>query len=264
MDRVVVTRLLSSKKEEEASAAQHLLADAAVRASRAECDEAVAILLAALQKDEWRIQRRERAALWVSIVGSLCALGIIAIAVTSRRVGTFIPSIVCFVWSGNVISSLLRAKHCSPVRARVALALAEHEDLRAVGLLVEAFGAGLPAAPVPVMSGALKRLLPRVSPGDNDLLNNRQRAALNTLLREWDPQKVVARPEEVAEGIVALLCLAALVGDKNTELAIAAVRGRQAMADRDRQVVAAACARIQEIRVRLDAQAAARRMRARP
>ncbi len=257
MDRVVVTRLLSSKKEDEASAAQHLLADAAARASQAERDEAIAVLVAALEKDERRIARVRRTLLGV-LVGIASATLAVAVTLIALGYGSRFPFPVLlfplqFLYSVAIV--LKDRKNCSLVRARAGLAFAEHDDLRAVGPLVEAFGANVPAAPLPVVSGALKRLLPRVSPGDTNLLNDRQRHALNTLLREWDPVKVVARPEEVAEGIVTLLRLAALVGDKGAELAVAAVRGRQATTDRDRHVVGVACVSIEEIRARLDGRA---------
>jgi len=258
MDTVVVTRLLLSKKEDEASAAQRLLTGAA-RSSQAEREEAVAVLLAVLEGGERRSRRNK----WVKL-SSLLALNVICVVGGwfliafghSRR----FPVILFFFPAqiANVVSTfLLSRKRCSPGRARAGLALAEHDDLRAVGPLVEAFGANVPEAPIPVVSGALKRLLPRVSPGDADLLNDRQRNALNTLLCEWNPETSAKNPDEAAEGLIVLLRLAALVGDKGTEFAVAAVRGRQATKDHDRHVVGVACVCIEEIRARLDTQAAA-------
>jgi hypothetical protein len=252
MDRVVVTRLLSSKKEDEASAAQHLLADAAVRASQTERDEAVAVLLDVLEKDERRIARRARAALWAAI--SLHSLfAIIAVLSILHHVKAVLPFLV-LVWSaGNAIGVYtLTAKSCSKTRVRAALALARHGDLRALGPLIEAFAAAREAAERVTINEAIEGLLPRVRPGEDTLLNGRQSALLQTALMNWSPNWFTATRDVEADGLVLLLKVAALVGDKNMVPALTAVAGRTPNRESDKRVIQVAHASLATLKARLD------------
>jgi hypothetical protein len=251
MDRVVVTRLLSSKKEDEANAAQRLLIEAAY-SSQAERDEAVAVLLDALEKDERRIARRARAALWAAI--SLHSLfAIIAVLSILHHVKAVLPFLV-LVWSaGNAIGVYtLTAKSCSKTRVRAALALATHDDLRALGPLIEAFAAAREAPERVTINEAIEGLFPRVRPGDDTLLNGRQSALLQTALMNWSPNWFTATKDVEADGLVLLLEVAALVGDKNMVPALTAVAGRTPNRESDKRVIQAAHASLAALNARLD------------
>lgn len=182
MDRVVVTRLLSGKKEDEASAAQCLLADAAVRASQAERDEAVAVLTAALEKDERRVQRIKWAILFALLsVNVACVVsGLLLLASGyNRHFPVFLVFLPVQIGSMANLFFWLRAR-CSPIRVRSGLALARHGDPRALGPLIEAFAAAREGADRATINEAINGLLSSVQPGDDTLLNGRQSALLQT------------------------------------------------------------------------------------
>ena len=254
MDRVVVTRLLSSKKEEEASAAQHLLADAAARASQAERDEAVAVLLAALEKDERRIRRNKCAVLFallgVSVVCLVSGLLLIASGY-NRRFPVFLVFLPVQIGSMASLFFSFR-KHCSPVRVRAGLALARHGDPRALGPLIEAFAAAREETDRAAINEAISGLLPGVRPGDDRLLNGRQQELLQIVLRNWSPNWFTAAKDEEADGLVHLVNLAALIGDKSTVPALAAVADRTPNRESDKRVIEAAQTSLAALNARLN------------
>lgn len=268
MDRVVVSRLLLSKKQDEAVAAQHLLADAAAR-SQDERDEAVSVLIAALKRDERRVQQRMRAAWW-AIVSVPLIFGMVGVWSAWHNARGFTPPFwVLWLFGPGIRNNTFqrRARRCSKTRARVALALAEHNDLRALGPLVEVYDANLPEAPRYSAVAALNNLLPHVSPGDTVLLNDRQRDAMNTLLKQWHPVKRGRTTAEEAEGFVALLRVAALTGDEDTEPALVSARNRLTATGTERLVTEAARLSLETLRARLEGPATAGgppRFRARP
>jgi hypothetical protein len=267
MDTVVVSRLLLSKKEDEANAAQYLLADAAARASQAERDEAVAVLLDALEKDERRVQRRTRAALWVA-VGVPCIFGVAALLLAvSRRAGNVVLFVLCFNWLGSMIGNLLRAKRCSRIRARVALALTEHGDVRAVGPLIEAYLAAGSEDERGAVTRALNALLPFVAPGHESLLNERQRDALDTSLGRWNPRTATTTTEEI-EGYIVLVEVAACVGGKSAADALTSLLAKWATTDDEWRLIRAAQAALATLNERLEGThpvaAGASRFRTRP
>lgn len=226
MDTVVVSRLLASKNETESVAAQRLLSDAAT-AVPAERDKAIALLVAALDKDEQRIRRPTRVAMWfVGVGGFCCAVGAVAAVVEGHK--GVVPVVFLPVHALNLMSVLSKGRaSCSALRARVALALAAHGDARALGPLIDAWAADRKEAPRPQVTAALNDLLGHVRPGDTGLLNERQRTLHNTRLSRWDPNKNSRdRADEDADGLVALLGAAALVGDASTLAAVRTVADR--------------------------------------
>lgn len=261
MDTVVVSRLLLSKKEDEANAAQRLLTESAAR-TREEREAAVAVLVAALQRDEQRLQRRAtvlRSAVIFGLVGLFAAWFIWRIK--SNGTGLF-PFWVFFILKGSYArhshrftERRVRAR-CSPLRARVALALAEHGDLRALGPLVESFAANLSEAPRPAVARAFDALLPRFQPGDAAFLNQRQRDALNAFLTNWTPEQKGITPLDNAQSLPALLRAAALVGDKNTVPALTALIAKEGKYDHLGPVIEAARESLSTLNARYDAWAA--------
>lgn len=252
MDTVVVSRLLLSKKEDEANAAQRLLAESAAR-SRDEREAAVAILIEALQRDEQRVKTR------ATVLDSAAGLTVLSLYIASvfflvRPHGVNIVLSLWFISRWRPLN-WYRGR-CSPLRARIALALAEHGDLRALGPLVEAFAANRSEAPRPVVARALDALLPRFQPGDAAFLNQRQRETLNTFLTKWTPEQKGIAPLDNAQSLPALLGAAALVGDKNTVPALTALIAKEGRYDHLGPVIEAARESLTVLNARFDAWAA--------
>ncbi len=252
MDTVVVSRLLLSKKEDEASAAQRLLTESAAR-TRDEREAAIAVLIAALQSDEQRLKTR------MTVLGSMAGLGVLSLYATSlyllmksHGVNPFLFFWVVFKWQ----PLKWRARRCSPLRARVALALAEHGDLRALGPLVEAFAANRSEAPRPVVARALDGLLPHFQPGDAAFLNQRQRDTLNTFLTHWTPEEKGIAPLDNAQSLPPLLRAAALVGDKETATALTALIAKEGKYDHLGPVIEAARESLAALNARFEGWAA--------
>lgn len=226
MDTVVLSRLLASKNKEEASAAERLLAEAATQ-SQAERAAAVAVLVAALEQDERRVKARSVAggAVGIGAVGAFAA-GIVW-AATAHGSG-FFPFWVFFIINGRDPGRALikRAARCSALRARVALALAQHGDVRAIGPLVEAWAANRAEAPRPAVTDAIESLLPAIRAGALVLRSERQSTLHDALLARWNPRRQPAPTPDETNGILTLLRLAALVGYKDTEAAVMAITRR--------------------------------------
>ena len=252
MDSVVVSRLLLSKKEDEANAAQRLLAESATR-SRDERAAAVAVLVAALQRDEQRVKTR------TTVLSSAASLGVFGAYAAgmyflTKGHGGFFPFILFFFMGWRDFH--WRARRCSPLRTRIALALAEHGDVRALGPLVEAFVANRSEAPRPVVARALDALLPRFQPGDAAFLKPRQREALNTFLTNWTPEQKGIAATDNAQSLPALLRAAALVGDKKTVPVLTALIAKEGKYDHLGPVIETARESLATLNARYDAWAA--------
>lgn len=238
MDTVVVTRLLVSKKEDEAVAAQRLLAEAA-HASQAERDAAVAVLIEALKQDEKRVRRRNA----VRVAAGLGFIGLIVGGIFfafNWNGGRHVPVIFYFIWPRLILNRFRRTEaRCSLLRRHVALALAHHDDVRALGPLIEAYAAAGDDSERHAVAGAITGLLPFVACGHESLLNDRQRAALNTTLDRWNPNKAGTTDEDI-DGFVALVEVAARVGDKSAADALTALLAKGAKADDEWRLIRAA------------------------
>jgi len=257
MDSVVVSRLLLSKKEVEANAAQRLLSESAAR-SRDERAAAVAILITALQRDEQRLKTRAtvlRSAAFLVSVGFYFSW--FDWITESNNPGPLLLVFWAFFNQEKCARHLLRRNmarlRCLALRARIALALAEHGDLRALGPLVEAFAANRSEAPRPVVARALDALLPRFQPGDAAFLNPRQRDTLSTFLTNWMPERKGIASLDNARSLPALLRAAALVGDKNTVPALTALIAKEGKYDHLGPVIAAARESLSTLNARYDA-----------
>jgi len=252
MDTVVVSRLLLSKKEDEANAAQHLLTEAAAR-SKDERDAAVRVLMAALDRDEQSVRRRANVAAWITPCLAFAAT--IGTLMSLRDDGHifFAPFWIFLAGVGSNVGTALarRANRCSKLRMHIALALASHDNTRALGPLIEAFAAAGEDSERRAVTHALTGLLPFVAYGHESLLNDRQRDALNTALGRWNPNKAGTTDEEI-NGFVALVEVAARVGGKSAVAALTSLLAKGAKADDEWCLIRAAQAGLATLNERLE------------
>jgi hypothetical protein len=164
----------------------------------------------------------------------------------------FFPFWILFAGGGNVGTALgRRVNHCSKLRARTALALASHDDVRALGPLIEAYAATDGDSECRAVTEALKALLPFVARGHESLLNERQRDALNTSLGKWNPRKATTTTEEI-DGFIVLVEVAACVGGKSAADALTSLLAKWATADDEWRLIRAAQAALATLNERLE------------